>query len=186
MRIVLLLSSLVFAACTVGEVGTSNNNAPDGGTKPGMDGGPTGNGCVNAATPADKHLHTAGGTDNAGLNCLQGGCHLNNNLGAGAPGYQFAGTLYKAGTTPLQPYAGATIQIKSGATVITAITDTGGNFGLPAGSLQGNFTATTNATACPTLTPMVTNLVSGGGGGANSCNLCHTAAAGAQAPPITL
>lgn len=188
MRIVFLLSSLVFAACTVGEVGTSNNNVPDGGTKPGTDGGATGNGCVDLLVPAgDAHIHTAGGTSNAGLNCMGAGCHLNNNLGAGASGYQFAGTLYKAGTTPLAPYAGSTIQIKvAGTAPLTAVTDKGGNFFFPAGSLPGNFTATTDATACPTVTPMVTNLVSGGGAGANSCNLCHTAGAGAQAPPITL
>ncbi|HEY0482269.1 MAG TPA: hypothetical protein VGD37_32335 [Kofleriaceae bacterium] len=188
MRIVLLLTSLLFAACTVGEVGTSNNTQTDGGT--GIDGTGSGsnvNACANRVTPADPaHLHTAGGTSNKGLNCIVAGCHLNNNLGAGAPGYQFAGTVYAAGTT--NPSAGATVRIKSGTTVLTAISDADGNFHFPAASLQGTFTATTDATACPTVTPMVTQLVGGGGGGAgaNSCNLCHTTGAGAQAPPISL
>ena len=137
-------------------------------------------------------MHAVGGTSNAGQNCLAANCHLNNQLGKGpdgtpAPGYQFAGTLYKAGSNPLAPYAGATIQIKLvGMTPLTAVTDKDGNFSFMAGSLSGNFTATTDATACPTVTPMITNLVSGGGAGANSCNLCHTTGAGAQAPPVTL
>lgn len=181
MRIVLLLTSLLFAACTLGEVGTSNNTGADGGGS----GSNTANACVNRITPPDAaHIHTVGGTSNAGQNCLQAGCHLNNNLGAGAPGYQFAGTVYIAGTT--NPSAGATVRIKVGTNVMAAITDADGNFSFPAGSLQGNFTATTDATACPTVTPMIGPLVGGGGAGANSCNLCHTKAAGAQAPPITL
>jgi hypothetical protein len=194
MRIVLLLTSLLFAACTVGEVDTaSNGGGPDAGPGGGSNGsGSNANGCANLVTPAEAHPHGGvAGAFNAGLNCLMGGCHLNNQLGKGpdgtpAPGYQFAGTLYKSGTNPLQPYAGATIHLKSGAMTLTAITDTAGNFSFAAGSLPGTFTATTDATACPTLTPMVTNLVSGGGAGANSCNLCHTTGAGALAPPITL
>lgn len=192
MRIVILLTSLLFAACTVGEVGTANNNGgPDAGGNGGS--GSNANGCANLITPpGEAHPHGGvAGAFNAGANCIIAGCHLANQPGKGpdgtpAPGYQFAGTLYKAGTSPLQPFAGATIQIKSGAMTLTAISDTAGNFSFAAGSLPGTFTATTNATACPTLTPMITNLVSGGGAGANSCNLCHTAGAGALAPPITL
>ena len=182
MRIVLLLTSLLFAACTVGEVGTSNNTGADGGGS----GSNMANACVNRITPPDApHLHTAGGTSNKGLNCIVAGCHLNNNPGAGAPGYQFAGTVYVAGQ-PGVPNAGATVRIKVGTNVMAVITDADGNFSFPAGAAQGNFTATTDATACPTVTPMIGPLVGGGGAGANSCNLCHTTAAGAQAPPITL
>jgi len=187
MRIVFLLTSLLFAACTVGEVGTSNNTGTDGGMGSGS--GSNTAGCVDRITPAgEAHPHLAGGTSNAGLNCIVAGCHLNNNLGTNAPGYQFAGTLYKAGVTPLTPNAGATIQVVSGAMTLKAVTDKDGNFSFAAGALPGAFTATTNATACPTLTPMVTQLVggNGGGAGANSCNLCHTTGAGAQAPPITM
>jgi hypothetical protein len=185
MRLVVLLSSLLFAACTVGEVGTSNN-VTDGG----MSGGNVGSnapGCVaRIVPPGDKHTHLAGGTSNAGLNCIVAGCHQNNALGTNAPGYQFAGTIYKVGSNPLQPNAGATVQIKSGATVLTTVTDSDGNFSFAAGSLAGTFSANTVVTACPGLTPMVGPLVSGGGPGANACNLCHTTGAGAMAPPITL
>jgi hypothetical protein len=187
MRIVLLLSSLLFAACTVGQVGTSNNNGTDAG------GSNANNGCAEVISPAgDAHAHNGvAGATNAGLNCIVNGCHSNANPGTGtngamAPGYQFAGTLYKAGTNPLVPNAGATIQIKSGTMTLTAVTDTAGNFSFAAGSLPGAFNATTDATVCPTVTPMVTHLMGGSGGpGANSCNLCH-AATGGTTTPITL
>lgn len=184
MRIVLLISSLALAACTVGEVGTSNNGG-------GADGGGSGSGdpnaCADRQMPADiAHTHNDSKTSNKGLNCLQSGCHLNNALGTGAPGYQFAGTVYAAGTT--NPSAGALVRIKSGTTVLMTRTDVDGNFYFPAGSLPGNFMATTNVSACPTITPMVTQLIGGGGAGANSCNLCHAPAgtAGAQTTPISL
>ena len=182
MRIV-LITSFLFAACTVGEVGTINNNNPDGGGTDGV--APAV--CVNRLTPAGpRHLHTVGGTSNQGQNCIAAQCHLNNARGQDAPGYQFAGTVYVAGTT--NPSAGALIRIVSGTLApLTTYSDEDGNFSLPAGSLSGAFMATTDVTACPTVTPMVTKLVGGAGNpGANSCNLCHTTAAGAQAPPITL
>jgi hypothetical protein len=188
MRIVLLLSTLVFAACTVGEVGTANNTGTDAGSGSGSGSGSDFAACANRLTPpGPAHMHTAGGTSNKGQNCLQSGCHLNTALGTGAPGYQFAGTVYAAGTT--NPQAGAVIRIKSGTMVLTTYTDTDGNFSFPAGSLQGTFTATTNVSACPSITSMATQMMggSGGGAGANSCNLCHnTAGTGVQAPPISL
>ncbi|HEX3762477.1 MAG TPA: hypothetical protein VHW23_27435 [Kofleriaceae bacterium] len=190
MRIALLLSSLVFSACTVGEVGStsSNNSGTDGGTG-GSDGGSaTGaNVCVDRlATPDAAHLHLAGGTSNKGQNCIAAGCHLNNSLGAGAPGYQFAGTVYAAGTT--NPSPGAVVRIVSGTTILQKYADADGNFYFEAPALPGAFTATTSVSACPTLTPMITQLVggNGGGAGANSCNLCHTTGANAQAAPISL
>jgi hypothetical protein len=184
MRIV-LLTSLLLAACSVGEVGTVNNNAPDGGNGSG-DGGGSGNGCVDRITPAgDAHEHGGtGGPTHAGENCIQSLCHLNSNLGPNAPGYQFAGTLYVAGTT--NPQAGATVRIKpaTGAALAT-VTDAAGNFHFPAGSLSGTFSAATDVTACPTVTSMVAQLVSGGGAGANSCNSCH-AKTGGTTTPITM
>jgi hypothetical protein len=182
-----LLTCLLLAACTVGEVGTANNTGSDGGT----DGSANANGCADRLTPAGAaHTHTApvvaGNPSNMGQNCIVAACHLNNNLGPNAPGYQFAGTLYAAGTT--NPQAGAQVRIKSGAMTLTTYTDTDGNFSFPAGSLAGQFSAMTDVSACPTITNMVTPLVggNGGGAGANSCNLCHTTGAGAQAPPISL
>lgn len=184
MRIASLLS-LLLAACSVGEVGTSNNVGVDGGN------GSNANACVDRLTPAGPaHVHTAavavaGKPSNAGENCIKAGCHLNNMLGPNAPGYQFAGTVFVPGTT--NPQAGATVRIKSGTTVLTALTDDAGNFAFAAGSLPGAFTATTDVTACPTVMTMVTPMVggNGGGAGANSCNLCHAATGGTTAP-ITL
>ena len=84
-RTALLLSCLFAAACSVGEVGTSNNGGTDGGTK--TDGGATGNGCVTRLTPAGaEHPHTApvnaNNPTNAGENCVSAGCHLKASLGA--------------------------------------------------------------------------------------------------------
>lgn len=186
MRIALLLSSLAFSACTVGEVGTANNNGtPDAGA--GSDSGPSASACPDRlATPDAAHVHLAGGTSNKGLNCIAAGCHLNNSLGAGAPGYQFAGTVFAAGTT--NPSPGAVVRIVSGSMVLQKYADADGNFFFDAGTLAGAFTATTNVCAGATVMPMVTQLTggNGGGAGANSCNLCHTTGANAQAAPISL
>jgi hypothetical protein len=185
MRFALLLSSLAFAACTVGEIddpGTGSN------TMMGVD--PAA--CVDRlASPDVATVHPATvavsptNTSNAGENCIKAGCHLNNNLGPNAPGFQFAGTVFKMGTT--QPDAGAVVKlISNGMVVAQKYTDQGGNFYIPAGTLMGSFTANTSVSACPTAQKMVTSLVggSGSGGGTNSCNLCHTTGAEAQAVPI--
>lgn len=188
MRIAFLLSSLVFAACTVGEVNTSTNN--NGGGNPDAGGGMMGvdpNACVDRfASPEPEHKHAAGGTSNAGQNCIVSGCHQNNTPNAG-PGYQFAGTIYKMGTTTPDP--GVTVKIISNNMVVAStISDQAGNFAIPAGALPGAFNASTLVAACPTVTKMVTPLVggNGGGAGANSCNSCHLTGANAQAVPIYL
>lgn len=185
MRIALLLTSLLFAACTVGEVGTSNNNAPDGGTKPGTDGGATGNGCITRAAASPPHPHTLGGGTNAGQNCLMvGACHLNNNNSGpdAGPPFQFAGTVYKSdGKTP---NPGVTIRIKpvSGGAGGIMVSDEAGNFSLGVGSVMMAFPATTDVTACPTVSAMVSQVVANGGG---ACNSCHVAG-GAAGTVITL
>ncbi|HEX7838136.1 MAG TPA: hypothetical protein VF469_11765 [Kofleriaceae bacterium] len=183
MRIALLLTSLLFAACTVGEVGTSNNNAPDGGTKPGMDGSPTGNGCVNRAAASPPHTHALGGGTNAGMNCLAAGaCHLNNSGANAGPPFQFAGTVFKSdGKTP---NPGVMIRIKpvSGGPGGTMVSDEAGNFSLGVGSVMMAFPATTDVTACPTVSAMVSQVVANGGG---ACNSCHVAG-GAAGTVITL
>jgi hypothetical protein len=191
MRIALLLSSLAFAACTVGEVdSTDNTGSGSGSNNP--------DACVDRlATPGPANVHTgtavvvAGNESNAGQNCIQSKCHLNSDLGGTpgnlAPGFQFAGTVVKQGTT--QPDAGAVIRIVSnGMVVASTYTDQAGNFYIAAGTLSGAFTANTSVSACPTVTKMTTPLVggSGGGGGANSCNSCHLTGANAQAAPIYL
>ena len=148
------------------------------------------NACIDRlASPGVATTHTApvsaGNVSNAGQNCIQSNCHLNSALGAGAPGFQFAGTVVKQGTT--QPDAGAVVRIVSnGMVVAQTYTDLGGNFYIAAGTLSGAFTASTSVSACPTVTKMVTSLVGGSGGGANSCNSCHTTGTDAQAAPIFL
>jgi hypothetical protein len=188
LRTALLLSSLFAAACTVGDLPTNRGNGQvDAGAGMMIDAAAMGNGCVNRIVPpGDAHQHGgAGGPTHAGEDCIVAGCHANNALGNGAPGFQFAGTVYKVGTTT--PNTGLTIHVVSGATVLTGVTDTAGNFNIGAGSLAGAFTATTDVTACPDIKPMVTKLTGGGGGGpgANSCNRCHKAAGGTTTP-ITL
>jgi hypothetical protein len=161
----LLASSLFVAACSVGELAN--------------DGGGGDSACVDRIVPArDVHVHAAGGGTNAGTACVVSGCHLDSAPGTGAPGFQFAGTLYKPGGTT--PNAGAVIRIKSAAGAdVKGDTDSAGNFNIPAGALATPFPATTNATACPTSTPMAAPLTTGGG----NCNAtgCH-----ASNMPITL
>ena len=145
------------AACDVGSV--LDQNAGDGG------GSGSGSACVEAATPGAMHVHTAGGTSNAGQACIAPGCHLEGNLGVGATAFAFAGTLYtsSAATTVV---TGATVQVKTAAGTLSAVTDADGNF-VFRGSVT--FPATTLATRCPSLTPMIGPLTTGGG----NCNNCH-------------
>lgn len=164
MRTVLFLG-LLLTACSVGEVGGADDTA-----------------CVDRIVPpGGQHNHLADGQTHAGMNCIVAACHLANNPGVNAPGYQFAGTVYAAGTT--NPSAGLTIQIKSGPMTLTGVSDAAGNFSFPAASLPGTFMATVAITACPTVMPMTTQLVSGTAG-ANSCNLCHAASGGTTTPIV--
>jgi hypothetical protein len=178
MRFALLLSSVAFAACTVGEIddtGSGSSTGPDPAA------------CVDRlATPDALTTHSApvvaGNPSNAGQNCIQSSCHLNSALGAGAPGFQFAGTVFKMGTTT--PDAGAVVKVVvNGMVVAQKYTDQGGNFYVPAGTLMGAFTASTSVSACPKVMKMV-GTISGGDPGAGACNSCHTTAAGAMAVPI--
>ena len=185
MRFALLLSSLAFAACTVGEVDDPGTGSGSGSTMMGTD--PAA--CVDRlASPDAITMHTApvnaSNPSNAGQNCIQSKCHLNSDLGSGAPGFQFAGTVFKMGKT--DPDGGVVVKIISnGMVVAQKYTDAGGNFYIPAGTLMGAFTANTSVSACPTVNKMVTSLVGGSGGaGAGSCNSCHTTGASAQAVPI--
>jgi hypothetical protein len=140
--------------------------------------------CAPRQSPANQaHLHSAGATTHAGENCVVAGCHLNGNVGTGAPGFQFGGTLY--GNDGITPNAGATIYFKSPAGVTKpTTTDTAGNFYLEAGQLPQAFPAMVSASVCPTPpatgspapTPMTEAVQNTGGGCALSG--CHTPGAG--------
>jgi hypothetical protein len=178
MRFALLVSSLAFAACTVGEVDDT-----------GMVVDPAA--CVDRlASPDAITMHSApvvaGNPSNAGQNCVQGGCHLNSALGTGAPGFQFAGTVFKMNTTT--PDAGVVVKlIVNGMVVAQRYTDQGGNFYIPAGTVMGAFTGNASVSACPTVTKMVGTVAGGNGNpSANNCNFCHTSATGGMAVPIYL
>ena len=184
MRTALLLSSLFVAACTVGELpktgggGTGGNDTTGvdaGGNMGGTDaGGAHANGCIDRIVPpGDAHQHGgAGGPTHAGEGCVVTACHLASSPGPGAPGFQFAGTVYKPdGTTPS---TGVTLQVKSAAgKIAVGVSDSAGNFNIVAGTLQAAFPATTNVTACPNLMPMVSQLVQAGTVPGGNCNGCH-------------
>ena len=106
--------------------------------------------CVPRQVPANTtHIHSAGATSHAGENCLLSGCHLATNVGTGAPGFEFAGTLY--GQDGVTPNTGATVSITSvGGSTRLITTDTVGNFYLNAGQLSQPFPATTTVTVCAT------------------------------------
>lgn len=173
-----VICAIFLAACDVGSIATNNQGGPDGSVGGSDSGSNAGSDCeqVNTATAPDGH-------HNAGMSCMQVGCHLIGNAGAGAPEYSYAGTLYKdlQGT---QPYAGGTVIITVGGQtykMVAAATDdlatTGtpgiGNFWIPAALATPStaaMTGSTKASACPTTMPMATPLVDNGG----NCNNCHT------------
>jgi hypothetical protein len=161
MKPIAILAILALAACDVGTFGPDGASGGDD-TK-----------CANrSATPATAHMHLAGGTSNAGQSCIEAGCHSVAAPGTNAPPYQFAGTLYQADGTTAN--AGAIIRINAGGTIAMATTDTGGNFHVSNMTLATPFPSNTDATACPSLTRMMTTLSAGQG----SCNggaagACH-------------
>lgn len=183
----LILVSFAMAACEVGEVPINNNTGADAPVATQHDAAVTVDAapvalCSPRLTPANTaHIHSAGATTHAGENCLQAGCHLATNVGTGAPGFQFGGTLYgQDGTTP---NAGATVKFTSmGGVTKETTTDAAGNFYLNAGQLPQAFPAKTEVSVCttgttgPAPTPMTTPLANSDGACARSG--CHTPGAG--------
>jgi hypothetical protein len=172
-RLALLLSSLLVSACTVGEIPPRNQQSS------GTDaGGATGNGCVDRlAPPVDKHSHDDGGTDNAGQDCTQGGCHMQGAAGTSgkgnkAPEYLYGGTVYKNDQTT--PDQGAAITLIAGGVTGTYYTDAGGNFYVMVGdatfpsAIQSGKVA---SSACPNILQMQTVLSQSGC--SNSNGACH-------------
>lgn len=160
----------LLGACDVGVVG-------DPGTGPGPDGGNNIAACVNrAGTIGTAYQHSGGAGTHAGEGCVSSGCHLAAALGAGAPAFQAAGTVYKAdGTTP---NGGAVVRIVSGSTPLTAFADDAGNFRFEQAI---TYPAKTDTSACPDMTPMIGQITTGPGQGGN-CNSAACHAAGAQGP----
>jgi hypothetical protein len=160
---IVVISSLLLAACDVGEIPGAGTG--DGGGS--GDGSGSGSNCeVIAAAPPDGH-------HNEGMGCrTAGACHnAQLGLGTGAPEYSVAGTVYKD-TAGTMPYPGATIIVTVGGTTKKTISATNGNFWFVPALLPGptaTMTGTTSASACPNTTPMGGLLVGGGG----DCNNCH-------------
>ena len=173
-----VLSSLLFAACTVGEapIGGIGNDAAGGGDGAGGDA----NGqlaCVDRnLTPGTAHGHGGNLADTrAGQSCVVGGCHLD---GVGGPAFEMAGTVYQdnAGTIAAP---GVTVRVfpAGSTTPITSLTDTAGNFYFAPGQLLNAYPATTETTACPSTKKMVAQLLTDSATGGN-CNKagCHSSA----------
>jgi hypothetical protein len=104
-------------------------------------------------------------------------------LGAGAPEFSYAGTIYKdaAGT---MPYAGATVLITIGGATKKMISATNGNFWAPPALItapSAAMAATTKGSACPNTTPMGGSLTNAAGGDCNSA-ACH--APGSSQGPV--
>lgn len=165
-----LFSSIFVAAC---EVGSIPGVTPDG-SGGGDTGGDNGTACIDAVTPAaPKHTHGDDGTSKRNQACQASGCHGASPTG---PAFTFSGTVSTAadGATP-KP--GATVRVIDGANVFTAVADEDGNF---YSTQTITLPAKTNATACPTVAPMVGMIVAGGG----NCNNCHSPNAGAITSPV--
>jgi hypothetical protein len=163
-----VILAFAIAACDVGTV-VPNNGMPD------APGSASGSNCDQVATALPGH-------HNAGMTCLQAGCHLPGQAGAGAPEYSYGGTLYKDAQGTM-PYGGATIEIVVGGQTHKAVTTDDGNFSLTqilAPAPTGAATGKTTVSACPSSTPMSDALTDGGG----NCNNCHHT--GGMQPPLFL
>mgnify|MGYP001598311426 CR=1 FL=1 len=168
-RAALLLSCLFVAACTIGELPPTGGNPGTDAGNSGTDAGPNANGCVDRLAPPQLVAHLHGGVPgatNAGQRCVTAACH---GTGGTGPLFQAAGTVYKPdGTTPS---AGVYVRIKTGTTTVAmGVTDNAGNFNILTGV---TFPSTTDATACPNVAPMATQLVQAGAVPGGDCNGCH-------------
>jgi len=168
-RITVIVSLLFASACDVGSV--LANVGGDGG------GSGSGSNCGNLVSPAPTaYMHKDDNTSHADRGCMDAAaCHnAGLGLGSGAPEYSYAGTVYTdaTGTTPA---GGSTIFITAAGKTKKLTADSAGNFFedpqlLAAPTTQA--TGTTQATQCPTITPMVGTLVSGQGN-CNQGGTCH-------------
>ena len=167
MRIVVIISLCLVAACEVGELPGAGG---DGG------GGDTGNGCVDVSpTPSIGHHNPV-----MAQGCMAAAaCHNEAlGLGTGAPAYSYGGVLYKADKTT--PYGGGTVLVQLGGALKKATAADNGEFyfvpGVAGLDPPTNGTrASTKATACPNVTAMVGTL--GQGDGDCQKGLCHVAGA---------
>ncbi len=189
----ILLTSLLFGACFSGELGGVGPtvdakvipiDAEIDAIPPDM--GPAA-GCVDRGEPGIAFIHPQSGNARAGEGCVASQCHKNGQEGNSAPGFQFAGTIYKKGTT--EPDPGAVVVIIPDNTAIPpiqAVADTAGNFYVL--QVSGNaIPAAAAATVCPDLTKgHQTGKISLGTtpGDAGNCNGCHALAGdgGTQTP----
>lgn len=169
-----VIVSLVFAsACDVGTVLEHQGSGDDDGSD--------GSNCGNKVDPPPpSHPHTDDGTPHAGRGCMDAaGCHnAGLGLGSGAPEYSYAGTVYTdaGGATPA---AGATVFVTQAGVTKKLLTDDAGNFQIETGLLPtptATSPATTSATQCPTISPMVGTL----GAGQGNCNQGGTCHGGGQ------
>ena len=165
-----VISSLVLAACDVGQLPGAT---PDGGTG----GTDTGNGCIEVSTAIPPGHHVPAMPQG----CMsQAACH-NEALGLGpaAPPYTYGGLLYKA--DKVTPAGGATVIVKLGDMEKHITAADNGEFFLVPG-VAGmepptvDMRAHTTATVCPAVLPMVGTLGPGDGDCAKSG--CHTPGVG--------
>jgi hypothetical protein len=157
----LLLLTVMFAGCSVGEVPIGGGGTTDGGTAL----------CAERLVPPPpQHDHLDGTGTRAGTGCVIAGCHL---TGGAGPTFVMAGTLYKPGGA--QPAAGALIRLvpDGGGNAVTATTDAAGNFHAAPGATQP-FPGKAHASGCPTEDAhMVGAIAVAGNGNCNGGTACH-------------
>lgn len=168
--------AMTFSACEVGTVpqggGGGGSGGPDaGGSGGGSDGSPAGNqpdaGGGNANCDDQVTVGLTDGHHNAGLTCIQAGCHA---PGGEGPTYTAAGTAYKGAGTAT-PYVGGTVHlIDANGNDIALVTQANGNFYT---SQALAFPLTTSISSCPYTLGMSAQVQTGQG----SCNQagCHDA-----------
>ena len=165
----MVLLSVLFIGCSVGEVPINGGPGVDGG---GGNPDGTASACATRVTPGGRHIHAAGGTSNQGQNCIVAGTCHGNPPGGGAPIYIAAGTLFKTGGT--LPSGGAEIRLvaDAGGAVLAAKTDEDGNFSIT--SATNPFPAHTIASGCPTTDAhMAGGITNAAAGGCNNAAACH-------------
>jgi hypothetical protein len=141
--------------------------------------------CEERGNAVAAHQHDDGEGSHQGRPCLDSGCHLAGDTGAGAPAYVIAGTVYQKDATTAQ--AGAIVRLTpfDGGAPVTATTDAEGNFYLETSGSLNPFPSIPDVTACPDTETMIEGALDPSYGNCNA-NGCHQLGGGIGPGSITL
>jgi len=175
--ILFVIVLVALSACSITDGDNAFNGNNDVPVPPNPIGGNNSSGSNTSSSSSSSSSSTGAvvnGSHNAGLNCMESGCHLVGS-GGGGPEFYVSGTIYRSNGTP-QPDAEVRLfQTNTNTLVKTLQTDASGNFysadviselHIPGGPLVSGVDVEIQGPSTPI--QVMSGVVSDG-----HCNLCH-------------